>query len=115
MIQILGCFLLVFDLVFLIQLPLLRKRVMLNRIKIGVTALSFHRTTTSLITNVLKTMGFEVEQVFSRHQENFEKLKTGEVDMLSSAWLPSSHGIYKSNVEEVMPLIELGLHYEPYA
>lgn len=88
---------------------------MVKRIKIGVTALSFHRTTTSLITNVLKTMGFEVEQVFSPHQENFEKLKTGEVDMLSSAWLPSSHGIYKSNVEEVMPLIELGLHYEPYA
>lgn len=42
-------------------------------------------------------------------------MKTAEVDMLSSAWLPSSHGIYKSNVEEVMPLIELGLHYEPYA
>lgn len=50
---------------------------MVKRIKIGVTALSFHRTTTSLITNVLKTMGFEVEQVFSSHQENFEKLKTG--------------------------------------
>lgn len=35
--------------------------------------------------------------------------------MLSSAWLPSSHGIYKAGVEEVEPLIELGLHYEPYA
>ncbi len=35
--------------------------------------------------------------------------------MLSSAWLPSSHGIYKSDVEEVEPIIELGLHYEPYA
>lgn len=46
---------------------------MVKRIKIGVTSLSFHRTTTSLITNVLKTMGFEVEQVFSPHQENFEK------------------------------------------
>ncbi|MCF7503077.1 MULTISPECIES: glycine betaine ABC transporter substrate-binding protein [Vibrio] len=81
----------------------------------GVTDLSFHRTTASLVANVLKTMGFEVERIFSPHQENFEKLKTGEIDMLSSAWLPSSHGIYKADVEEVEPLIELGLHYEPYA
>ncbi|WP_145576106.1 glycine betaine ABC transporter substrate-binding protein [Vibrio crassostreae] len=81
----------------------------------GVTDLSFHRTTASLVANVLKAMGFEVERIFSPHQENFEKLKTGQVDMLSSAWLPSSHGIYKAGVEEVEPLIELGLHYEPYA
>ncbi|QIA66140.1 glycine/betaine ABC transporter [Vibrio astriarenae] len=81
----------------------------------GVTDLSFHRTTASLVANVLQSMGFEVERIFSPHQDNFAKLKTGEVDMLSSAWLPSSHGIYKSDVEEVEPLIELGLHYEPYA
>lgn len=35
--------------------------------------------------------------------------------MLASAWLPSSHGGYKAAVEESVPLIELGLHYEPYA
>ncbi|MBU2897893.1 glycine betaine ABC transporter substrate-binding protein [Vibrio hepatarius] len=86
-----------------------------KKITIGVTDLSFHRTTASLVTNVLKNMKFEVERIFSPHQENFEKLKTGEIDMLSSAWLPSSHGIYKSDVEEVEQLIELGLHYEPYA
>lgn len=88
---------------------------MTKKITMGVTDLSFHRTTASLVTNVLKALGFEVERVFSPHQENFEKLKAGEVDMLSSAWLPSSHGIYKAGVEEVEPLIELGLHYEPYA
>ncbi|MFS1434320.1 glycine/betaine ABC transporter, partial [Vibrio lentus] len=49
----------------------------------GVTDLSFHRTTASLVSNVLKTMGFEVERIFSPHQENFEKLKAGEIDMLS--------------------------------
>lgn len=88
---------------------------MSNKITIGVTDLSFHHTTASLVTNVLQSMGFEVERIFSPHQNNFAKLKAGEVDMLSSAWLPSSHGIYKSDVEEVEPLIELGLHYEPYA
>lgn len=86
-----------------------------KKIIMGVTDLSFHHTTASLVTNVLKSMGFDVERIFSPHQENFEKLKTGEVDMLSSAWLPSSHGIYKADVEKVAPLTELGLHYEPYA
>ncbi|MDG3088565.1 glycine betaine ABC transporter substrate-binding protein [Vibrio hannami] len=88
---------------------------MAKKITIGVTDLSFHHTTASLVANVLTDMGFEVEQVFSPHQENFKKLKSGEVDMLSSAWLPSSHGIYKADVEEKVSLIELGLHYEPYA
>ncbi|MDK9783556.1 glycine/betaine ABC transporter [Vibrio sp. B172a] len=84
-------------------------------IKLGVTNLSFHRVTASLVSHVLNDMGFEVERVYSPHEENFSKLKSGEIDMLSSAWLPSSHGIYKASVEEVQPLLELGLHYEPYA
>ncbi|MGL6258982.1 glycine betaine ABC transporter substrate-binding protein [Vibrio sp. WXL210] len=88
---------------------------MAQTITLGVTDLSFHRTTASLVANVLTDMGFMVKRVFSPHQENFAKLKSGEIDMLSSAWLPSSHGVYKADVEEVVPLIELGLHYEPYA
>ncbi|MDN2483455.1 glycine betaine ABC transporter substrate-binding protein [Vibrio agarivorans] len=84
-------------------------------IRLGVTDLSFHHTTASLVANVLKSMDFEVERHYAPHQENFENLKAGSVDMLSSAWLPSSHGVYKADVEKVEPLIELGLHYEPYA
>lgn len=85
------------------------------KLTLGVTDLSFHRITASLISHVLHNMGFEVECVYSPHQENFKKLKDGEIDLLTSAWLPSSHGMYKSEVEEIEPLIELGLHYEPYA
>ncbi|QFU25254.1 glycine betaine ABC transporter substrate-binding protein [Shewanella eurypsychrophilus] len=88
---------------------------MSNKITIGVTDLSFHHVAASLVYNVLSEMGFNVERVYSPHQDNFAKLKSGEIDMLSSAWLPSSHGIYKSDVETVEPLLELGLHYEPYA
>ncbi|MEL7037243.1 MAG: glycine betaine ABC transporter substrate-binding protein [Cyanobacteria bacterium J06592_8] len=88
---------------------------MSRKVTIGVTDLSFHRVTGSLVTNVLKGMGFEVDRVYSPHEENFKKLKAGDIDMLTSAWLPSSHGVYKSEVEETIPLIELGLHYEPYA
>lgn len=84
-------------------------------ITLGVTDLSFHRVTASLVTHVLNDMGFEVNRIYSPHQDNFAKLKSGELDMLSSAWLPSSHGIYKADVEDVQPLLELSLHYEPYA
>lgn len=88
---------------------------MSKKISIGVTDLSFHHVTASLIMNVLNSMGFQVERVYSPHQENFKKLKSGEVDALASAWLPSSHGLYKKDVEEKLPLMELGLHYQPYA
>lgn len=88
---------------------------MSKKLTLGVTNLSFHRTTASLITHILNDMGFEVERVFSPHKTNFKKLKAKELDLLTSAWLPSSHGGYMADVETVVPLIELGLHYEPYA
>ncbi|WP_299011603.1 glycine betaine ABC transporter substrate-binding protein [uncultured Shewanella sp.] len=86
-----------------------------KKITLGVTDLSFHRVTASLLTHLLNDMGFEVQRQYSPHQENFQKLKTGEVDLLTSAWLPSSHGMYKEDVEQVVSLTTLGLHYEPYA
>lgn len=88
---------------------------MKKTITIGVTDLSFHHVAASLVAHTLTDMGFAVKRVYSAHQDNFAKLKSGEIDMLSSAWLPSSHGLYKSDVEEIEPLLELGLHYEPYA
>lgn len=88
---------------------------MSRKIKIGVTDLSFHHIAASLVTNVLKDLGFEVERIYSPHVENFKKLKSGETDLLASAWLPSSHGVYKEDTQEVISLTELGLHYEPYA
>lgn len=84
-------------------------------IAIGVTDLSFHHVAASLVTHALNDMGFEVTRHYAPHQDNFAQLKASKVDMLSSAWLPSSHGAYKEEVETVVPLLELGLHYEPYA
>lgn len=86
-----------------------------NKIILGITDLSFHRVTGAVVAYILETMGFKVEKKFSLHQENFRRLKDGEIDMLASAWLPSSHGDYKSDVEKSINLVELGLHYKPYA
>lgn len=88
---------------------------MQKKIRLGITDLSFHRVTGSLITQVLISMGFEVERIYSHHEENFKKLNTNAIDLLTSAWLPSSHGLYKEEVERSVPLLELGLHYKPYA
>ncbi|PXY02322.1 glycine/betaine ABC transporter [Marinifilum breve] len=84
-------------------------------ISLGVTDLSFHRVTASLLTNVLRSMGFDVNRVYAPHQDNFDRLRLGEVDMLTSAWLPFSDGKFKAEVEKEVSLLELGLHYNPYS
>ncbi len=86
-----------------------------KKVVMGITDLFFHRVTGALVTYVLEEMGFTVERKYALHEENFRRLKEGEIDMISSAWLPSSHGIYKKEVEKKIEVIELGLHYTPYA
>lgn len=84
-------------------------------VRLGVTDLSFHRATGAVIAAVLERMGFRVERRYAPHEENFERLRDDEIDMIASAWIPFSHGAYKRRVEEVVATRELGLHYEPYA
>lgn len=82
---------------------------------IGVIDLSFHRIMGSIHTHMLRHMGFEVNRIFTPHKDAFDKLKSGEVDMITSAWLPFSDGQFKSEVEKEVPLLELGNHYQPQA
>lgn len=86
-----------------------------KEITIGVTDLSFHRIAASLTANVLREMGFKVKLIFEHHEKNFQNLKEGKTDLLASAWLPSSHGGYRAEVQKTIPLTNLGLHYKPYA
>jgi len=86
-----------------------------KKIVMGITDLSFHRVTGALVTYILEEMGYEVQRKYALHEENFRRLKDEEIDMISSAWLPSSHGVYKKEVEKKIEVIELGLHYTPYA
>ncbi|MEN0106919.1 MAG: Atu1372/SO_1960 family protein, partial [Pseudomonas sp.] len=52
---------------------------------------------------------------YALHEDNFTQLAKGALDMLASAWLPHSHGVYKERVEQWVATRELGLHYQPYA
>nr|BFD42038.1 glycine betaine ABC transporter substrate-binding protein [Pseudomonas sp. FFPRI_1] len=84
-------------------------------VRLGVTDLSFHRATAGVVALVLQRMGFMVERSYALHEANFEQLREGTIDMIASAWIPSSHGLYKARVEERVATRELGLHYAPYA
>jgi len=84
-------------------------------VRLGVTDLSYHRVTGAVVANILEKMGFTVIRSFSQHKENFNLLRLDKIDMITSVWLPTSDGVYKENVEEILPIRELGLHYEPYA
>lgn len=86
-----------------------------HSINLGVTDLSFHRVTAALVAYILEEMGFAVHRTYALHEKNFQKLKNKEIDMISSAWIPSSHGGYKADVEKEIPVVELGIHYKPYA
>lgn len=84
-------------------------------IRLGITDLSFHRMTGGLVAATLEQRGYRVIRSYAPHEANFARLASGEIDMLASAWLPSSHGIYKEQVEQQVATRELGLHYQPYA
>lgn len=86
-----------------------------QRIQLGVTDLSFHRVTAAVVAHVMRLMGKEVEISYALHEANFSRLKLGQIDMLCSAWLPHSHGVYQQQVETQVATRALGLHYEPYA
>ena len=84
-------------------------------IRMGVTDLSFHHVTAAIVTHIMMIMGKKVIRTYDQHEENFIKLKNDQIDFICSAWLPHSHGIYKDLVEQNVPTLELGLHYQPYA
>ncbi|MDY7096713.1 MAG: glycine betaine ABC transporter substrate-binding protein [Pseudomonadota bacterium] len=81
-------------------------------IRLGHIDLSFHKASALKVAEVLKCHGHEVEHSFAHHEDAFDMLAKGKIDMLSSAWLPSSHQKYldpiEGDVEKVTVL------YEPY-
>lgn len=78
--------------------------------RLGVTDLSFHHATAAVVAPVLQRMGFVAERSSAPHEHNFERLREGAIDMRASAWIPSSHGLYKAQVEEQVATREVGLH-----
>lgn len=68
---------------------------------IGAIDLAFHHLAASLVSHILTDMGFEVERIRTPHEKNFQRLKAGDTDMLTSGWLPSSYYGYKAELDYI--------------
>jgi glycine betaine/proline transport system substrate-binding protein len=87
-------------------------RTPLPTITVGTIALSFHRGAAAVVQRLLEAHGHPVATVEGSHEKLFELQAAGEVDVLVSAWLPSSHGTYLSAYRDQVRV--LAPHYEPY-
>ncbi|MFN4764729.1 glycine betaine ABC transporter substrate-binding protein, partial [Gillisia sp. Q332] len=68
-------------------------------LRVGHIDLSFHDASAIEVENVLRRHGHAVERSAAPHEEMFRRLGRGDVDVLVSAWLPSSHGGYLAPME----------------
>ncbi|WP_176053133.1 glycine betaine ABC transporter substrate-binding protein [Paraburkholderia caribensis] len=75
--------------------------------------LSFHRAATGVIRAVLEKHGLTVFELRAPHKEAFALLQDGSADILCSAWLPGSHGVYFDEFSD--QLEKLTVLYTPYA
>ncbi len=81
-------------------------------IRVGHIGLSFHDASAREVERVLAAHGHAIERSAAPHEEMFQRMGRGEVDVLVSAWLPASHGAYLAPFEnEVRKVTVL---YEPY-
>jgi len=81
-------------------------------IRLGYIDLSFHAASAGVVKEILERHGHTVELRAAPHEAMFDLLHANEVDIVSSAWLPSSHGAYLTpSANEVEKLTVL---YEPY-
>ncbi|GGY12058.1 glycine betaine ABC transporter substrate-binding protein [Streptomyces anandii] len=79
---------------------------------VGTIALSFHRGVAAITRRVLESYGHRVNSVEAPHQQLFHLQDEGRLDILVSAWLPSSHGTYLSPYRDRVRV--LAPQYRPY-
>lgn len=81
-------------------------------IRLGYIDLSFHEVSAAVVKEILERHGHAVELRAAPHEAMFALLHAREVDIVSSAWLPASHGAYLApSADDVERLTVL---YEPY-
>jgi len=86
---------------------------MVQKLVLGQIALSFHVAAAAVVAELLRRDGISVELAQAPHEEMYAQLADERVDLVCSAWLPGSHGIYVDPIED--RITKLGVLYEPYA
>lgn len=75
--------------------------------------LSFHRAAAGVVRAILASYGVDVTESLAPHEKAFEQLREGTADMLCSAWLPDSHGVYFDPMARGFE--KVAVLYKPYA
>ena len=81
-------------------------------IRVGHIDLSFHDAAAREVERVLTARCLTVERSTAPHEEMYRRMGRGEVDVLVSAWLPTSHGRYLAPFED--EVLKVTVLYEPY-
>ncbi|GAB4394389.1 MAG: glycine betaine ABC transporter substrate-binding protein [Kiloniellaceae bacterium] len=81
-------------------------------LRVGHIDLSFHDASAIEVERILQRHGHVIERSAAPHEEMFRRLGRGEVDVLVSAWLPSSHGGYLAPMEN--EVTKITVLYEPF-
>jgi len=81
-------------------------------VRVGHIDLSFHDASAREVEAILTSHGHHVERSAAPHEEMFQRMRRGEIDMLVSAWLPTSHGGYLRPFEQAVRKVTV--LYEPY-
>lgn len=84
----------------------------LRPLVLGQIDLSFHVASSAVVQQLLIQAGVRYELRQAPHEQLYEWLGKGEIDMAVSAWLPGSHGRYIDPIND--QLHHLGVLYEPY-
>lgn len=90
----------------------MRDRNAASAIRVGHIDLSFHDASALEVEAILKFHGRTVIRSAAPHEQMFQRMGRGEIDMLVSAWLPASHGAYLEPFEDEVRKITV--LYEPY-
>lgn len=85
---------------------------MTRPIRVGHIDLSFHDAAAREVERILGGYGHAIERSAAPHEGMFRRMADGAVDVLVSAWLPSSHGTYLAPFAEHVR--EVTVLYEPY-
>ncbi|WP_339949260.1 glycine betaine ABC transporter substrate-binding protein [uncultured Albimonas sp.] len=80
-------------------------------IRVGHIDLGFHAAAAREVERALEAHGHAVARSAAPHEEMFARLGRGEVDLMVSAWLPSSHQVYFDPIAD--QLRRLGVLYDP--
>ncbi|MEU3859644.1 glycine betaine ABC transporter substrate-binding protein [Streptomyces sp. NPDC028722] len=83
-----------------------------STVTVGNIALSFHRAVAAVTRRVLEAHGHRVHSVEAPHERLFRLQEEGAIDVLVSAWLPSSHDTFLSPYRDRVRVLRA--QYQPY-